>query len=398
MQRHPSHAILSSEVIGVEHIPKFNFRAWIPEEKIEPTAREQIHNLAKVPGVHCWIAVMPDVHPGFGMPIGGVAALLDYIIPNAVGVDIGCGVLAIKTNLHFDDVKPHVRPVLQEFLKNIPVGFNKRKSPVDSDLWNHAPQIDLLQRETKNARLQLGTLGGGNHFIEIQRDPNNQIWLMLHSGSRNLGKQVADHFNNEAQNHCKAAGDEFPPGLAWLPVSSQGGNEYFEAMKFCVDFAAENRRQMVAACMNILEKFFPGVMCLEEIESVHNYASKEWHFDKEVVVHRKGAVLAKGKVVIPGSMGTASYIGQGLENPLSFKSCSHGAGRVLGRKEAKRVLQKNQVIADLSQKGILLVTPDLGAAVEEACSAYKNIEEVMEFQQELVRSLLRLEPMGVIKG
>lgn len=377
---------------------KENFRAWVPLAKIDPVALEQIHNLGQLPGIHRWIAVMPDVHPGFGMPIGGVVATRDIIIPNAVGVDIGCGVLALKTNLQREQVRPKVEQLLKEFLQAIPVGFKKRIRPLSSQLWHKMPREIVLEREQNNARLQLGTLGGGNHFIELQYDHCDRVWLMLHSGSRNLGKQVADHYDKAARRIRSQAKDQFPPGLAWLELGSPEGENYFEAMDFCVCYAAENRRLMAKLCTDILAQHFPTLKWQQQAETIHNYAAKEEHYGATVIVHRKGAVLARGKVAIPGSMGTASFIGQGLENPASFHSCAHGAGRVLGRKEALRTLNREEVLQDLADRKIVLVSPDRGAAVEEASAAYKNIEEVMQYQQDLVQPLIRLTPMGVVKG
>lgn len=375
-----------------------NFRTWLPPGKIDQAALEQIHNLAKLPDIFRWIAVMPDVHPGFGMPIGGVLATRETIIPNAVGVDIGCGVLALQTNLNREQVRPRVKQILQQFLRTIPVGFKKRSHPLPSRIWHQVPQEEVLERELAKAQLQLGTLGGGNHFIELQYDENDWVWLMLHSGSRNLGKQVADHYDKAARRNRSQLKDSFPPGLAWLELGSHEGENYFRAMEFCVSFAAENRRLMAKLCTDILDHSFPGLQQQQQVEAIHNYAAREEHYGTTVVVHRKGAVLARGKVAIPGSMGTASYIGKGLENPMSFHSCAHGAGRVLGRKEAKRTLNREDVMRDLASRDITLVTPDKGAAVEEASAAYKDIEAVMDYQQDLVQPLIRLIPMGVVKG
>lgn len=374
-----------------------NVRAWLPLEKIAPAARNQIDELAKVPGLYEKIAIMPDVHLGFGMPIGGVAALDGYIIPNAVGVDIGCGVLAIATTLVSKLIKGKVKNILTTFLDAIPVGFRKREKPLTSPIWQNLPDSPVLKREQTNARRQLGTLGGGNHFIELQRDEDDYVWLMLHSGSRNLGKQVANHYHRLAQTNLKKKGISHPPGLAWLELDSPSGREYFRAMEFCTRFATENRRLMAEHCLNILADTFDFEI-REQIETVHNYAALETHMGKELIVHRKGAVRAQGKVAIPGSMGSASFIGHGLENPLSFRSCSHGAGRVLGRREAKKVLNRKQVLTDLKARNIVLITPDKGTLVEEAREAYKDIEEVMLYQKELVKPLVRLAPLGVLKG
>ena len=315
-----------------------------------------------------------------------------------MGVDIGCGVLAISTNLKQHQVRPKVETLLREFLREIPVGFKKRSTPLASKLWQRLPSSPVVRREEKNARLQIGSLGGGNHFIEIQQDPEGTIWLMLHSGSRNLGKQIADHYDKLARQELSNRNISFPPGLAWLKFDSHSGKEYFQAMQFAVNFAAENRRQMAEICIQVLQNHFPGLQWEQQAETIHNYAAREEHYGATVTLHRKGAVLARGKVAIPGTMGTASYIAQGLEHPASFCSCAHGAGRVLGRKEARRKLNSREVMDHLEKQQIVLITPDRSSAIEEASAAYKDIEEVMGYQQQLVKPLLRLTPLGVIKG
>jgi tRNA-splicing ligase RtcB len=376
---------------------KDKYRAWLPPEKIEAAALAQINALIQLPGLFQWAAIMPDVHPGFGMPIGGVAAFVDKACPNAVGVDIGCGVMAVKTNLEAAKIRSKLASIIQSLLSAIPVGFAKRNQPLPSSLWQRVPQEKILIREMKNARLQLGTLGGGNHFIEVQEDPQGAIWLMLHSGSRNLGKQVADYYNRQAKDWCLQEGQPFPTALAWLPTDSPKGRDYLVAMDFCLNFAAENRRQMADIALATLNKFF-AVDRIETVETVHNFAAWETHFSHRVLVHRKGAVPARGLVVIPGSMGTYSYIGQGLANPASFASCSHGAGRVLGRSEAKRLLNRKQVLAELKEKSIILLSPDRDSVVEEASAAYKDLDEVMDYQRDLVTPLVKLRPLAVLKG
>lgn len=376
---------------------KDRYRAWLPPEKIEAAAWQQIKALVQLPGLYKWAAIMPDVHPGFGMPIGGVAAFTDKVCPNAVGVDIGCGVMAVKTNLEAAKVRSKLASIIQSLLSAVPVGFAKRNQPLESSLWQRVPQEKIISRELKNAQLQLGTLGGGNHFIEVQEDPQESVWLMIHSGSRNLGKQVADFYNRQAKEWCLKEGQSFPTALAWLPTDSPQGGDYLAAMDFCLDFAAENRRQMADIALSILDKAF-SLTCLETVETVHNFAAWETHYSHRVLVHRKGAVPARGLVVIPGSMGTCSYIGQGLANPASFASCSHGAGRVLGRSEAKRLLNRKQILAELEEKRIILLSPDKDSVVEEASAAYKDIDEVMNYQRDLVTPLVKLRPLGVLKG
>ncbi|AKI97825.1 RtcB family protein [Kosmotoga pacifica] len=383
----------------IKFSPKLKAKLWVPIDKIEKEALEQIRNLSTIPDLFKWIAVMPDVHPGYGMPIGGVAALKGCVIPNAVGMDIGCGVVCIKTNLTTDEIHSYLTEILRQILQEIPVGFKWRKKAVQTDFWEKYEIEDpVISSEKNNAKKQLGTLGGGNHFIEIQKDEEGTVYLTLHSGSRNLGKQVATYYNKKAQEFCKKQGVQPPSGLAWLPLDSKIGRQYLRAMNFCLDFASENRRILTESALGVLRRFFPKLEVLERIETVHNYASLEEHYGETVLVHRKGAVRAEGKVVIPGSMGSPTYIAEGLRNPESFMSCSHGAGRTLGRHEAKRKLSYAEVKKDLDERNVILMTPDKSAIIEEARVAYKDIDMVMDYQQDLVRRSIKLLPMGVIKG
>ncbi len=385
-------------MICVQYDKDVGFKSWFPVHRIEPEAMRQITNVCKLPGVFKWAAIMPDVHPGFGMPIGGVVALKSKIVPNAVGVDIGCGVVLAITDLEVARVRKSIKNLLRTLMKAIPAGFRKRKRPVESTVWDQMPEDPVIQKERANASLQLGTLGGGNHFIEIQKTSEEKIALMIHSGSRHLGKAVADHYNRRAQDLLKKQRKEHPPGLAWFSLGSNEGRAYYSAMTFCQHYASDNRRIMMEELLDIMERFFDSFEVSENLETIHNYASIEEHFGEEVVVHRKGAVRASGKVIIPGSMGSASYVGQGLENSSSFKSCSHGAGRVMGRREAHDRIEYRDVIKELEQMNISIVSPDRKSVVEEARQTYKNIEEVMEMQRELVLPLERFEPIGVMKG
>lgn len=379
--------------------PKLKQRSWISADRIEQVATQQIYNLSKLPDLFRWVAIMPDVHPGFGMPIGGVIALKENVIPNAVGVDIGCGVVSIKTNLHLEEFKKNIlRDLLTTLLREIPVGEKWRKQALKSDFMNRKITDPIIETEIQHAKQQLGTLGGGNHFIEFQKDPDNSVYISLHSGSRNLGYKVARFYNEMAKKYCKMNRLDSPPGLSWLSRGSELGKNYIEAMTFCIDFASENRRLLSESVLNITEKFFPNIKEIERIETVHNYSALEEHYGELVMVHRKGAVRAVGKVVIPGSMGSASYIGEGLSNPLSYNSCSHGAGRILGRQQARDKLNFKDVKEDMDKRNIILITPNKEAVLEEAREAYKDIDEIMNLQNDLVKKLTRLEPLGVIKG
>ncbi|MFW6122481.1 MAG: RtcB family protein [Petrotogales bacterium] len=378
--------------------PKKKLKSWIPLEKIDEKAIQQIDNLSTLPDIFKWIAIMPDVHPGFGMPIGGVLALRENIIPNAVGVDIGCGVVSVKTSLKTETVKPVLKELLNEIMKKIPLGHNWRKSPLVSSLFDEVIEDRTIQKELKNAEKQLGTLGGGNHFIEIQQDEEDIVYLTLHTGSRNLGNKVASAYHKLAKRYCKINNIDVPSGLDYFPYKSTEGSSYLKAMNFCVRFASENRQKIADIVLNIMDAHVNNLEERERIETIHNYAQLENHFNKQVMVHRKGAVEAKRKVIIPGSMGTATYICEGLENPDAFRSCSHGAGRVMGRNEAKKKLRYEDIMKDLEKRNLIVVSPSKKSIVEEARQVYKNIEEVMDYQRDLARPIVKLTPLGVVKG
>lgn len=366
-------------------------RVWA--EQIEDGALKQAANLSRLPFAYGHIAIMPDVHEGYGMPIGGVLALRNYIIPNAVGVDIGCGVSAVRTDITGVG-EDKIKKLLGMVRELIPVGFKHHKKPQEWDGFLNAPQIEIIQNELMSAKHQIGTLGSGNHFISIEKGSDGFIWLMVHSGSRNIGLKVAQYYNKLAKMTDNTVPGEFD--LASLPFDSAEGKEYFQAMNFCLQFAEANRDLM----MDRLTQAFTSVTGLREIgrtvKSLHNYAAVENHFGQELVIHRKGANRAfKGELgVIPGSMGTASYITEGLGNPDSFMSCSHGAGRAMSRKQANKTITEQA--ADRAMKGI--VFGRWHGDFSEAPMAYKDIEEVMENQKDLTRPLVRLTPLGVMKG
>ncbi|MFW5707123.1 MAG: RtcB family protein, partial [Bacteroidota bacterium] len=342
--------------INTEKIP---IKMWLTD--IEAGALEQARNLANLPFAHSHVALMPDCHQGFGMPIGGVIALNNVIIPNAVGVDIGCGMCAVKTTLKHIPVFL-IKNIMSRIREIVPLGFKHQGKPQDSGLMPGTPVnpelMPVVAREFDNALFQVGTLGGGNHFIEIQKDEEENIWLMIHSGSRNIGKQVADHYNRMAIELNKNWGSPLPKSaqLAWLPFDSAYGQAYIKEMQYCVDFAFANRKLMMDRITQIFAENFRGDFhAFPMINIAHNYASIEEHYGREVIVHRKGATLAdRGTVgIIPGSQGTQSFIVKGRGNPESFHSCSHGAGRVMGRKQAQRSLNLKEEIKKLDEKGIM---------------------------------------------
>jgi len=379
------------KVIDSEKLP---IKMWLTD--IEDGALQQAKNLANLPFVYKWISIMPDSHQGYGMPIGGVMATQGVIVPNAVGVDIGCGMAAIKTSLT-DISTEELKLVMGKIRDVIPVGFNHHPEDQEWDGFDDAPDIQTIQDQLPSARKQLGTLGGGNHFIEIQKGSDDHIWIMIHSGSRNFGKKTADIYHKLAQKLCDRWHVQLPDkDLAFLPIETSEGKEYFQAMKYCLNFAEGNRDLMARRTLLCLSSVVDCYM-EDEIDIHHNYAAFENHYGKDVLVHRKGATKATLGLrgIIPGSMGTSSYITKGLGNPESFESCSHGAGRRMGRKDAVRTLN----LKDEQDKmtGIVHGLRD-ASNLDEAPGAYKNIDEVMKNQEDLVEIKISLKPLASIKG
>lgn len=379
-------------------------KLWLDD--IDHDTLEQAKNLANLPFLYHHVAIMPDAHVGYGMPIGGVAATENVVIPNAVGVDIGCGVCTVQTSLHHLE-KSQLKKIIASVRQAIPLGFKHHKAaqphgkmPIITGKHNEK-ELPVVAREYESGRMQLGTLGGGNHFIEWQKGDDDYIWLMIHSGSRNIGYQVAGHYNKLAIAYNQAHGARIP--LKWqldcLPILSDMGQRYLKEMTYCVQFAAANRREMMQRVCEILLDFEPSVSFSPAIDVAHNYASREYHFDKEVLVHRKGATQAiAGQIgIIPGSQGSTSYIVRGLGNRESFNSCSHGAGRKLGRKQAQRQLDLKEEIHRLEQQGIVHSIRNK-RDLDEAAGAYKDITRVIHNQRDLVEILTTLKPLAVVKG
>jgi tRNA-splicing ligase RtcB len=379
------------KVIASERIP---IKMWLDD--IEDGALAQAKNLANLPFIFKHIAIMPDCHQGYGMPIGGVMATQGVVVPNAVGVDIGCGMCAVKTPWNkLTDIKY----ILGSIREAIPVGFKKHETERNEAHMPHGHggfDMPIVSRHYQNARKSLGTLGGGNHFIEIQKGDDGFIWVMIHSGSRNLGKQVADHYNKVAVDmnekyHSSVTKDL---QLAFLPFDSKEGRLYLQEMQYCVDFALANRKMMMAIVCDILNCDSDNM-----INIAHNYAVMENHFNTNVMIHRKGATLAReGTIgIIPGSQGTSSYIVEGKGNPMSFNSCSHGAGRTMGRKQAQRELSLDDEVKRLDDMGVLHSIRGV-KDLDEAAGAYKDIDTVMANQADLIEIKVKLTPIAVIKG
>lgn len=383
-------------VITTEKIP---IKLWLKD--IEDGAMRQVRNIANFPFAFHHIAVMPDAHEGYGMPIGGVMATRGVIVPNAVGVDIGCGVCAQKTSLTEIEVGK-LKAILSGIRKTIPLGFNKHKKRQNEKLMPKLKIKDAyLKREWVNALKSLGTLGGGNHFIEIQKGSDSHLWIMLHSGSRNLGKKVADYYNQLAIRRCQGSRYDYliKQELPFLELESEEGGKYFAEMDFCFQYALANRRLMMERIKEVFASQVGRIEWGDFVNIAHNYAALENHFGQEVIVHRKGATEARaGQAgIIPGSQGTKSYLVRGLGNPESFCSCSHGAGRRMGRKQAIRELDLGAEMKKLDQQKILHSLRAKGD-LEEASGAYKNIDDVIKSQKDLVRVEAELSPLAVVKG
>ena len=394
---------------------------WLNDvSDIEKGCLEQAINLSNHPCVCGHVSLMPDCHQGYGMPIGGVIACKDVVIPNAVGVDIGCGMSYVKTDV---DASMLDRDLLREMLnvisEQIPTGFKHHNERQKWDGWELAPTgIPVIDSQINKAKYQLGTLGGGNHFIEIQRvetgKHKGKMAIMIHSGSRNFGYQIAKVYNDlaiELNNKWKSGIDQ-KWGLNFLPVDSEEGMEYISAMTFALNFAAANRYFMMKKIKDIVfdlvEKRTGKVSTsiINEIDTHHNYVSLENHFRENLWVHRKGAIRMRKNMlgVIPGSQGAASYIVKGKGETNSFQSASHGAGRKMGRCEATRTLELEQanksmggIVCERFKKltrGSLSGMYDLG----EAPAAYKDIDTVIKNEGDLVAIVEKVKQLMVVKG
>ncbi len=404
-----------------QHVP---IKAWLDD--LEAGALEQALHLAQLPFARKHVALMPDTHQGYGMPVGGVLAAKGYVIPNAVGVDIGCGMQARRTNVKAKSLaardREHgtlLKAVLGDVMRDVPNGngpVGSHRAPQPWDLLGQNPEFaavvergpESLKKAWAHGAHQIGTLGGGNHFLELQEDEDGYVWVMLHSGSRALGKAVCDHFNAVARQINERFHSEVPREwqLSYLPLDGDEGREYVGWMRVCLRYAEENRKRMLEVALGrLIERVQVNqpdleLQISESVDTHHNYATMEHHFGEDVLVHRKGSVRARAgeMVVIPGSMETGSYVARGLGNEESFQTCSHGAGRRLSRTAALRARTADSVLSSLRQKGIELAKRSHKDVAEEAGHAYKDVDEVMANQRDLVEPVYKLKPIGVVKG
>jgi tRNA-splicing ligase RtcB (3'-phosphate/5'-hydroxy nucleic acid ligase) len=397
-------------VEGGRHI-----KMWTRGVPVEDEAREQLRKTARMPFIYKHIAVMPDVHVGIGSTVGSVIPTLNAVIPAAVGVDIGCGMIAAKTTLTATDLPDNLSRVRAAIERAVPHGksFGKR----DQGAWGERPPTlvdeawsqlhDRFNRivekyprlKNTNNRVHLGTLGTGNHFIEICLDEDQVVWFMLHSGSRGVGNAIGSFFIELAREDMRQWMVNLPDkDLAYFPEGTQHFDDYVEAVEWAQDFARFNREVMmqnvVRAVKSVITK--PFDTHLEAVNCHHNYVSREHHFGKDILVTRKGAVRArKGELgIIPGSMGARSYIVRGLGNDESFHSCSHGAGRKMSRTEARKrfTLEEHRAatagVECRKDKDVIDETP----------AAYKDIDAVMEAQKDLVEVVHTLKQVVCVKG
>ncbi len=391
-------------------------KAWVKGVSFEEGARAQVLNAAELPFVAGWVAVMPDVHAGKGSTVGSVIPTEGAVIPAAVGVDIGCGMSAVRTKWTRRDLPGDLGGLRRAIENAVPHGRTMQGGRGDRGAWHNLPSHvgqawerlrpryqDLVAKHPRlasaNAANHLGTLGTGNHFIEVCLDEEERVWFMLHSGSRGIGNAIGMQFMQVAQKIAQDKGIELKDrDLAWLEKGTKKYEEYLEAVQWAQDFAKANRSVMMEASLNAMAKMkgMPELEMELMLDCHHNYVSEEEHQGRRLLVTRKGAVRArKGElVIIPGSMGARSYIAEGLGNPASFESCSHGAGRAMSRTAAK---------ARFSLEDHALATQGVECrkdkdVIDETPGAYKDIDAVMEAQRDLVQVRHRLKQVVCVKG
>ena len=401
----------------VMHGERAVIKSWTRGVAFEDEARTQLKNIASLPFIHKWIAVMPDVHLGKGATIGSVVPTVGAVIPAAVGVDIGCGMMAVRTSLVANDLPDSLSGVRTAVEAAVPHGRSSRaRGSRDKGAWGEAPADVLgawsglsakfaelcgkhpVLKNTNNV-IHLGTLGTGNHFIEICLDEGDSVWFMLHSGSRGVGNRIGTYFIEQARKDMERYQIQLPDrDLAYLPEGSEGFTDYVEAVEWAQSFARLNREVMMARVINAVrsEMSVPFEARLEAVNCHHNYVNRETHYGEDVLVTRKGAVSAqKGQMgIIPGSMGARSFIVRGLGNEESFCSCSHGAGRVMSRTKAKKLVSLDEHVK--ATEGVEC-RKDAGV-IDETPAAYKDIDAVMDAQKDLVEVVYTLKQVVCVKG
>ncbi|MBA3714841.1 MAG: RtcB family protein [Pyrinomonadaceae bacterium] len=392
-------------------------KAWTRGVPVEAEAEAQLKNVASLPFIHKWVAAMPDVHWGIGATVGSVIPTKGAIIPAAVGVDIGCGVMAVHTTLNARDLPDNLHAIRTAIEAAVPHGRTDQGRETDRGAWANPPAENLetwaslderykaiVHAHPKIAHKQrvnhLGTLGTGNHFIEVCLDEAEGVWLMLHSGSRGVGNRIGTYFIEIAREEMRRFFINLPDrDLAYLAEGTQHFNDYVEAVSWAQDYAMQNRSLMMNAAIEAVRAFGEVPEFNASVEVVnchHNYVAREHHYGENVIITRKGAVRArKGDMgIIPGSMGARSYIVRGLGNPESFDSCSHGAGRAMSRREAKRRF----TIEDHERATAGVECRKDAEVIDETPAAYKSIESVMAAQSDLVEIVHTLRQVICVKG
>jgi tRNA-splicing ligase RtcB len=383
---------------------RVDIRLWTRPESVEPEAMRQLHNISALPWTFKHVAVMPDVHYGKGATVGSVIAMRDAVSPAAVGVDIGCGMTAVRTSLRAEDLPAHLGRLRSTVERAVPVGFARHKATAftardagDWDaFWRRFEDLTAaVKANAARALHQMGTLGGGNHFIEICLDTDKRVWVMLHSGSRGIGNLLAQHHIEVA--HGLAHNRSLPdPDLAVFLAHTPQMAAYRHDLYWAQDYARRNRAVMLRLVCDVLRTQFPRTTFEEPISCHHNYVAEETHFGEDVLVTRKGAIRAgRGDLgIIPGSMGTGSYIVRGLGNADSFESASHGAGRRMSRNKARKRFSE----ADLVEQTAGVECRKDSGVVDEIPGAYKDIDEVIRNQDDLVEIVAKLKQVVCVKG
>ena len=378
---------------------------------IDSDSIEQLKKMAQLQFIYSHIAVMPDVHAGKGATVGSVIPTKNAIIPAAVGVDIGCGMNAVRLNLKASQLPDNLAPLRHAIERKVPVGFELHKQikakassiiPLEKRLQpiiqKHPGLVRMLRKFDATWQKQLGTLGGGNHFIELCLDENQDVWIMLHSGSRGLGNVIGTYFIELAKKEAQHRFGHVPDkDLSYFAEGSASFNDYVEAVEWAQNYAFENRREMMRLILEAIRPLLPPFqMTKEAINCHHNYVSRENHFGEDLLITRKGAIRAGQDElgIIPGSMGARSYIVKGKANPESFCSCSHGAGRKMSRNKAKLLFSQDDLI---QQTQGIECRKDAGV-IDEIPSAYKDIDQVMANQSDLIEIVHTLKQILCIKG
>lgn len=391
-------------------------KAWIDHVPIEDTALQQLKNLSQMPFMYKHVAAMPDVHWGMGATVGSVIATSGAIIPAAVGVDIGCGMMAVKLNITAKDLPDNLQAMRSDIEQRIPHGRTDNGGKNDRGAWGDvsndtgklwadkfAKDYDELCKRHPNMKAHntanhLGTLGSGNHFVEVCLDTEQNVWIMLHSGSRGLGNKVGTYFIERAKEEMKRWFVSLPDeDLAFLPQGTDLYKDYSAALELAQEFAMANRALMMKAALEAVRAHVPQAEVTDHaVNCHHNYVAWESHFGKNVIITRKGAVRARATDlgIIPGSMGAKSFIVRGKGNAESFCSCSHGAGRLMSRNEAKKKFSLEQHIQDTAG---VECRKDLDV-IDETPRAYKNIDDVMKSQEDLVEIVATLKQVLCVKG